>query len=268
MQARLFAQRAVVERIDGALVALEDQLDLFDRTRGLAAAALLQAAADAIAAAAGTATACAATTRAAATAARAGRDRTRRDQAAAARDGENPRRAVATAEGSHLPALRDRRVSETMDDVIVDNSDRLHVRVHDRRSDELETSPLQILAPCIREFGPRRNVPHRLPPLDESHGKYPIVLFIHGTAAFRTQSLTQMTHWASRGFVVISADHPKIRLKDALGNLLGVASADQPGEGKKLLAAATGASGTLAFPGKGSPEADLRTSVESRSSPC
>ena len=53
---------------------------------------------------------------------------------------------------------------------------------------------------------------HRDLPLDTEHGKYPVVLFIHGTAAFRTQSLTQMTHWASRGFVVLSADHPKIRL--------------------------------------------------------
>lgn len=84
-------------------------------------------------------------------------------------------------------------------------------------------------------------------PLDESHGKYPLVLFIHGTAAFRTQSLTQMTHWASRGFVVVAADHPKIQLKDALTNLFGAGMADQAGDGRKLLAAVSKASGPLAF---------------------
>ncbi|HEX9104448.1 MAG TPA: hypothetical protein VF997_19690, partial [Polyangia bacterium] len=43
-------------------------------------------------------------------------------------------------------------------------------------------------------------------PIDDGHGPYPLVVFIHGTAAFRTQSLTFMTHWASRGFIVVSAD--------------------------------------------------------------
>jgi acetyl esterase/lipase len=53
-------------------------------------------------------------------------------------------------------------------------------------------------------------------PLDEAHGPYPVVYFIHGTAGFRTQSLTFMTHWASRGFVVVAADHPGMELKDIL----------------------------------------------------
>lgn len=59
-------------------------------------------------------------------------------------------------------------------------------------------------------------------PLDEGHGPYPIVGFIHGTAGFRTQSLTHLVHWASRGFVVWSSDHPYLQVKDALGgNLFG-----------------------------------------------
>ncbi|MFT3776599.1 MAG: hypothetical protein QM820_65505 [Minicystis sp.] len=53
-------------------------------------------------------------------------------------------------------------------------------------------------------------------PLDGAHGPYPPVLFVHGTAGFRTQSLTFMTHWASRGFVVLAADHPGMMLKDIL----------------------------------------------------
>ncbi|MCA9612942.1 MAG: hypothetical protein KC586_09350 [Myxococcales bacterium] len=53
-------------------------------------------------------------------------------------------------------------------------------------------------------------------PLDEAHGPYPVVVFVHGTAAFRTQSLSIATHWASRGFVVVSADHPGLFLGDQL----------------------------------------------------
>jgi len=48
------------------------------------------------------------------------------------------------------------------------------------------------------------------------------VIFIHGTAGFRSQSLEQMTHWASRGFVVLAADHPGLWLHDLLGQLCGV----------------------------------------------
>ena len=69
LQARLFAQRPVVEGVDRALVALEDQLDLLDRARGLAAAALLQRTADTVAAAAGAAAARSAAAVAATTAA-------------------------------------------------------------------------------------------------------------------------------------------------------------------------------------------------------
>lgn len=54
-----------------------------------------------------------------------------------------------------------------------------------------------------------------LPP-DLKRGPYPVVWFIHGTAGFRTQSLQHMQHWASRGFVVMSADHPGINLSDVL----------------------------------------------------
>ena len=46
--------------------------------------------------------------------------------------------------------------------------------------------------------------------LDAARGPYPVVLFVHGTASFRHQSLHQVTHWASRGFVVVAADHPPV----------------------------------------------------------
>jgi hypothetical protein len=58
-------------------------------------------------------------------------------------------------------------------------------------------------------------------PIDAAHGPYPVVLFVHGTAGFRTQSLPHMVHWASRGFVVIAADHPGLSLADLLGLACG-----------------------------------------------
>jgi hypothetical protein len=86
---------------------------------------------------------------------------------------------------------------------------------------------------CVREL-----------PLDRAHGPYPVVLFMHGTAAFRTQSLTQMTHWASRGFVVLAADHPGLYLGDLLA-FEGVA--DLPADGRALLAALRAPAGGLDF---------------------
>jgi hypothetical protein len=82
-------------------------------------------------------------------------------------------------------------------------------------------------------------------PLDEAHGPYPQVLFIHGTAAFRSQSATQMAHWASRGFVVVASDHPGIGLADILGGKFGMS--DQPGDATKVLDALDAPAGELAF---------------------
>ena len=75
-----------------------------------------------------------------------------------------------------------------------------------------EDNPLQV-CDCARDL-----------PLDTTHGPYPFVVFVHGTAAWRSQSLTQMTHWASRGFVVIAADHPGLKL----GDVLTIACPDDP----------------------------------------
>lgn len=87
-------------------------------------------------------------------------------------------------------------------------------------------------------------------PLDESHGPYPVVVFIHGTAGFRTQSLAQMTHWASRGFVVVAADHPGLKLADMLSFLCpdqASGERDLAGNVDAELAALDAATGELAF---------------------
>lgn len=58
-------------------------------------------------------------------------------------------------------------------------------------------------------------------PIDDAYGPYPVILFVHGTAGWRTQSLRHLTHWASRGFVVLTADHPGLMLRDILAPLCG-----------------------------------------------
>ncbi len=54
-------------------------------------------------------------------------------------------------------------------------------------------------------------------PIDDAHGPYPAVIFLHGAASFRAQSAFLATHWASRGFVVLAPDLPGIGLAAALG---------------------------------------------------
>ena len=72
-------------------------------------------------------------------------------------------------------------------------------------------------------------------PLDTTHGPYPVHLHIHGTAAFRSASAHQLTHLASRGFVVVAADHPGITLYDLmrLGNGQEI---DQEGDARRTIA--------------------------------
>jgi predicted dienelactone hydrolase len=84
-------------------------------------------------------------------------------------------------------------------------------------------------------------------PVDTSAGPYPVVVFIHGTASFRTQSAVQARHWASRGFVVVTADHPKIQLRDLKANPLGSIRATQSQDAVDLIAALQAPAGSLAF---------------------
>lgn len=87
--------------------------------------------------------------------------------------------------------------------------------------------------------------------LPVADGEFPVLVFIHGTAGFRTQSLHQNTHWASRGFVVFAADHPGIQLKDLLGlvDLIIPPATDQAGDARgilKAVAAVTSSSSSFA----------------------
>lgn len=89
---------------------------------------------------------------------------------------------------------------------------------------------------------------HRELPIDDDHGPYPVIVFVHGTASFRTQSLPQMAHWASRGFVVVAADHPGLWLADLLGGVCGgpMVEQDLGGDIESILAAVRGETTELA----------------------
>lgn len=86
-------------------------------------------------------------------------------------------------------------------------------------------------------------------PLDPTYGPYPVIVFVHGTGGVRYQSLVQMTHWASRGFVVISADFPGLYLKDLLTTTCaqGLIPQDNEGNLTRLLADVRALSGGLNF---------------------
>lgn len=58
-------------------------------------------------------------------------------------------------------------------------------------------------------------------PIDAVSDPFPLVVFVHGTASFRTQTLELVTHLASRGYVVAAADHPGLYLADTLALVCG-----------------------------------------------
>ncbi len=108
-----------------------------------------------------------------------------------------------------------------------------HIPNPDKVSDE--ENPIQECN-CYRDL-----------PLDTSTGPYPVVVFIHGTAGFRTTNMEQVQHWASRGFVVAAADHPHIQFKDMVSNPLGTVLANQAGDARKIFNAIADAGDDFAF---------------------
>jgi Platelet-activating factor acetylhydrolase, isoform II len=129
------------------------------------------------------------------------------------------------------------------DPVVYDVRDSLPASEQDKISDE--DNPWQT-CDCYRDL-----------PIDAANGPYPVILFVHGTAGFSTQSLPHMTHWASRGFVVIAANHPGLWLADLLGLACGLGNVPQDLQGDLdvLVAAVRGEVGGLeAFADRLDPE--------------
>jgi hypothetical protein len=92
-------------------------------------------------------------------------------------------------------------------------------------------------------------------PIDTDHGPYPGIVYVHGLGSFRIASLTTMELWASRGFIVVAADHPGDFLTDYLASFGGctgsglVDPGDMSTEAAGEFAALTGETGDFAFLG-------------------
>jgi len=84
-------------------------------------------------------------------------------------------------------------------------------------------------------------------PLDSSYGKYPVIVYVHGTGSIKYAHHVLATHWASRGFVVISCDNPKMYLTDVLSNAGNILLQDQAGDTRKIITAIKSPTGSLAF---------------------
>ncbi len=110
---------------------------------------------------------------------------------------------------------------------------REHIPEKDRSKVSDAENPLQI-CDCYRDL-----------PLDGASGPYPVVDFIHGTAGFRTQNLENVTHWASRGFVVVASDHPGIEFKDLV--TFSNQPPDEPGDARRVFAEFQNPTGDIAF---------------------
>jgi dienelactone hydrolase len=104
-------------------------------------------------------------------------------------------------------------------------------------------------SPAVKPIGGRL---FRDLPIDAEHVPYPVVLLVHGTASFRIASGSTMTHWASRGFVVVAADYPGMFLADMLAPTLDcllptTGPQDVPGDITTQVQALSAPSGSLAF---------------------
>src|SRR6267154_5414929 len=78
----------------------------------------------------------------------------------------SPQRVLGQTEISRpgiLLLLPDLPIPETIDDVIVHHSNRLHVGINDRRADEAESAVLEVLAECLGFGRSRWNLPRSLP---------------------------------------------------------------------------------------------------------
>lgn len=86
-------------------------------------------------------------------------------------------------------------------------------------------------------------------PLDPGFGPYPVIVFMHGFGGYRAQSLELVTHWASRGFVVVAAEHPGLFLGDALAPACGLESVapDPEADVRAMVEALAAPSGASAF---------------------
>ncbi|MFI5306632.1 MAG: alpha/beta hydrolase family protein [Polyangiales bacterium] len=124
---------------------------------------------------------------------------------------------------------------------------------------EATYNPRDWLPPSEQSKVPNANAPlvgplgghfYRDVPVDDQHGPYPLIIFIHGTASLRIGSASLNAQWASRGFVVIAADYPGLGLADQLAPGCGLGQSglqDVSGDADAQLQGLTSGSGDFAF---------------------
>jgi dienelactone hydrolase len=66
-----------------------------------------------------------------------------------------------------------------------------------------EDKPLAFGCDCYRDL-----------PIDGEHGPYPVAIVVHDWGGGRIEAAHIASHWASRGFIAIAADHPRLLLSD------------------------------------------------------
>jgi dienelactone hydrolase len=90
---------------------------------------------------------------------------------------------------------------------------------------------------------------YRALPIDADHGPYPVVVMVHGTASFSMASATPASHWASRGFIVVAATHPRLCFTDHITEcaLLPIVSETLSAEVDAEINAVANPTGDMAF---------------------
>lgn len=81
-------------------------------------------------------------------------------------------------------------------------------------------------------------------PIDEAHGPYPVIVYVEGRYGIKTEAFSHLSHWASRGFVVVATDMSGMKMADMIsGNFVW----DIVGSQQAVLNALAAPSGDSAF---------------------
>lgn len=81
-------------------------------------------------------------------------------------------------------------------------------------------------------------------PIDDEHGPYPVILYQEGRYGMLTEAFSHLSHWASRGFVVVTVDMKGMKMAD---QITGSFSYNILGDQKSIINTLSGPAGDSAF---------------------
>lgn len=81
-------------------------------------------------------------------------------------------------------------------------------------------------------------------PIDDAHGPYPVILYVEGRYGMLTEAFSHLSHWASRGFVVVTVDMPGMKMAD---QITGSFSYNILQDQKNIITTLSGPAGDSAF---------------------